>query len=250
MTLERMNWILCSVGAIFLLVGIPFVWIALSTTQAVNQLEQLPALSATLLADSAVGQVGVIEGRISERNPLQFRTFVAYIRQVYEGEKCTRDDDREKCEAIWTEDERITPPLWLDLPDGRVHIINSDYTLKNARATWQSTTGLVAYETRSYRGFEINDPVFAVVQVVLEAEDRAFKAEFISGGDQTTYVTGERTLARIFFWLGLVISLVGTLLLGWQIRWLFVGRSVSQATVSRQPPDGFHFMHSILVRQP
>lgn len=177
--------------------------------QDVERLQQLPVFSATVLGDSRPGQEGFIEGRISERNPLQARSFVAYYRESYLGEQCETDDEgHQSCESIWRGEERITPPLWLDLPDGRVQIVNSNYDLRYGLVMWQSTPKLEAQITNRYYGFEIGSPAFARGQVVMNGQDQAFQAMFVYGGDSASYIAGKHSQAGINYGCGVILIMM------------------------------------------
>lgn len=205
--------ILPAIGLLFAGLGALVVWyFAPSFNQAAARVERLSPLTAALLAESPVGQEGLIEGRVSERNPLHFRLFVAYIRQEYRGQ----DDDND---AIWVEDERVTPALLLDLPGGRVQLANSDYSLQGKLVTWQSEPTLnwdswSGEGTKSYEGLERGNPVLAVGVVVEGATGREFQAEWLYGGNRAAYIEEQRSSAEIARWVGLVFLLIGAVICG------------------------------------
>jgi hypothetical protein len=195
-------------------------------------------LTVELLDESLVGQEAVLEGRLSERNPLQFQSFIAYTRRKYGGEDCRTvfddddlDDDDYECRAIWVEDERVTPPLWLDVAGGRVRIANDDYDIQNSPVSWQSSDQLVENETKSYEGFKIGSPIFARGKVIRDSAlsldsalskdgaGLALEAEFVYGGDRGSYLANQQGAAYVFYWLGLVFSLIGGLLVLSQVGW-------------------------------
>ena len=222
-----LNWILCLVGSIFLIIGLPFAWVGSNLGQGADQVAALPVLNMARLNEGAVGQAGVLEGRLSERNPLQFQSFVTYIRREYQGKDCRTvvddddlDDDDYECRETWVEDERVTPPLWLDLADGRARVANADYEIENRSVSWQSSAFLVENETKSYEGFKIGSPVFVKGKIIEDGEGAALAAEFVYGGDRASYLRSQRTAAGIFYWLGLAFSLIGGLLILSQLGWL------------------------------
>jgi hypothetical protein len=222
------NLIFGLVGAIFLVIGIPFTWVGSSLSREATQTEALPVLTVASLQNSSVGRQAVLEGRLSERNPLLFQSFVAYIRREYRGEHCERVDDDDnfddndyRCEAIWVEDQRMTPALWLDLADGRVQLINTNYYIQHAPLTLQLPDLLIENETKSYHGFKIGNPVFVKGRVSSHAEGPAFEADFLYGGDRVSYLSNQRVGANLFFWLGLIFSSIGGLLLLFLlVRWI------------------------------
>jgi hypothetical protein len=169
-----------------------------------------------------------LEGKISERNPFQFRPFVAYVRREYQGQRCENDlnddDDDLDCEEVWVEDERVTPPLWLDLSGGRAKLANADYQIQYPAFTQQSTPTLIARETKSYQGFRIGDPVFVTGQVVSGAEGPELKASLVAGGNRASYLANSRREAGIFTWIGGGFAVVGGLLLAYLVYSLLRGR--------------------------
>lgn len=201
-------------GIVFLVVGITFIRTSSTTTQETDYIETLPLLSAVQLQDTRAGTEAVIEGRIAERNPLHDNGFVAYVRSEYQGERCTTDDDgNEDCEAIWIEDERITPTLWLDLVGGRTHFFNTDYDVQNVAVTEQSTETLIEKETRRYEGFKIGNPVFTKGIVTADEEGPALNADFIYGGNRDIYLTNRRDEAGSSLLGGIIFSAFGAVAL-------------------------------------
>jgi hypothetical protein len=207
--------ILPAIGLLFAGLGALVVWyFAPSFNQAAARVERLSPLTSALLAESPVGQEGLIEGRVSERNPLHFRLFVAYVRYEYRG----REDDNDN-EVKWVEDERVTPALLLDLPGGRVQLANGDYSLQGKLVTWQSEPTLnwdswSGEGTKSYEGLERGNPVVAIGTVVEGATGREFRAEWLYGGNQAAYIEEQRTSAEIARWVGLVFLLIGAVIFG------------------------------------
>lgn len=194
-------------GAICLLIGVIFTVIGVGIQRETSRLESLPILTAAGIRDSDDGRPAGLDARIAERNDLYYEGMVAYVRQEYRGEKCSSNNDN--CESIWVEDERVTPPLWLDAPDGRVLVMNNDYTLQNGPVSHQTGPQLIKNETKAYQGFVIGNSVFAVGHVVAGHDPPAFHAEAIYGGDSTSHIRSTRLVGRVFFWLGLTLSLTG-----------------------------------------
>jgi hypothetical protein len=205
---------------IFAGIGLALSWFFVpSFGEAAARVERLSPLTAVTLAESPAGQEGLIEGRIAERNPVHFRLFVAYVRSEYRG----RDDDDD---AIWVEDERVTPPLLLDLPGGRVQLANNDYALQGRLVEWQSEANLTwdsasQEGTKSYRGLERGNPVLALGSIVEGPTGREFQAEWLYNGTRTTYIEDQRNSADIATWIGRVFLLIGAGLLGGGI-WLLL----------------------------
>ncbi|MFP4440643.1 MAG: hypothetical protein ACLFVO_25695 [Chloroflexaceae bacterium] len=182
---------------------------------------QLSPLSATVLEDSPPGRAALIEGRISERNQQRLREFVVYVREEYRGS----DDDGD---PKWSEDERVTPPLLIELADGRVQIENADYRLERAPVTWQEDTalrwnGISGEGTKRYTGFVAGDPVTAMGTVVQGREGRALNAERLYGGSRADYIAEKESDAAILPWIGGSLGLVSAILLGVWV-WLLLRR--------------------------
>lgn len=214
MTFKGGGWILLLLGTVFGGVGLFVIWLGFSIRWETTAVEQLPAFSSMTALQQAnpSGQV-VLEGKISENNQIFTQAFVAYIRKIYEGEECTRDDDGNRdCKSIWTENERETPPLWLDLSDGRVRVMNEDYQLEYP-TTWQDTEQLIDNHTQQYLGLKVSSPVFVKGQLTTSGETAAFQAEFVAGVDRVGYLAGQRRGATLVFIFGGIFGLVGLILL-------------------------------------
>jgi hypothetical protein len=198
-------------GGIFLLIGLGLLVAGARLSQATRQAAALPLLNAVQLSQAPLGAAAMIEGKIAERNTLYAEGFVAYLRRLYQGERCSSQGGTAtpKCEAVWIEEERVTPPLWLDLPDGRIRLANADYTLRHPLAVWQSTDALIKNQTVRYEGFKINSPVFAQGTVAVDGPASAFKADFLYGGSRDAYFSDQQSANNIFFWLGVIFAGVG-----------------------------------------
>ncbi len=202
------------IGAIFLLVGLVILWFGILSNRQINTVESLPLFNSTQLVGQAKpGTKAVVEGKVSERNPLHAEGFAAYVRRRYLGERCTDSGDGETCDQVWIEDESLKPKLWLDLSDGRIQLANTDYVIQNAPDVRETTETLVEDQTLRYEGFRIGSPIFANGTVAEPGpEAAAFNAALIYGGDRTSYFAAQREAADILFFLGLTFSLVGTVL--------------------------------------
>ncbi len=177
------------------------------TAEKLGHFKQLQLLTATNFKNSVPGHLVAIEGHVSKHTPVQFRQFVAYIRQEYDG----RDDGY----IAWSEDLRVTPPLLLALPDGLIQIKNNNYDIERVPITWEDDSK-PTWGTKQYRGFEVNSPVLAVGVVVQGVEGKALEAEWIYGGTSAEYINGLRFEERFMFWFGLsmlVTSVVAVKLL-------------------------------------
>ncbi|MCB0209218.1 MAG: hypothetical protein KDJ52_07805 [Anaerolineae bacterium] len=201
------------VGVIFLIIGVVFTLVGLGVRRESSRLESLPLLTAAEISASNDGLVAGVDARIAERNDLQYEGLVAYVREEYRGEKCSTTDD--DCEAVWAVDERVTPPLWLDAPDGRFQVINNDYTLQNGPVVRQTDSRLVKNATKVYHGFMIGNPVFVVGHVVAGHDSPAFYADTIYSGDSASHLSDTRMVGIVFFWLGIFFCLIGLVFFGY-----------------------------------
>jgi hypothetical protein len=201
------------IGAIFLLVCLVILGFGFLSNRQIDAVESLPLLNSTQLGRAESGVKAVIEGKVSERNPLHAKGYVAYVRSRYLGERCTtdsRNDDEEVCDELWIEDESVKPELWLDLSDGRIRLANTDYEMQSVPVTRQTTETLIAEQTLRYEGFRIDNSVFVTGAVAEPGpEAPAFNATLIYGGDRAVYLAAQREGAGVLFFLGLVFSLFG-----------------------------------------
>lgn len=206
-------------GLLFVALGIGLgIFGTRAAIAAADRAERLPLASARDIERGTAGAEVIVEGRISTRNPQRFREFVAYVREEYRGS----DDDGD---PEWREDERVTPPLVLELPDGLVQIENDNYRLESPPLRWQDSTslswnGLTGEGTRRYSGFAAGATVTAIGLIVAGQEGPALQAEFLSSGDRAAYVARQQSGATVFPIVGLIFGGIGALfaLLGlWQV---------------------------------
>lgn len=212
----------------FVLVGLVLLFVNTRLSQATEQAADLPLLNAAQLSQASPGTVALIEGKIAERNTLHAEGFVVYLRRLYRGERCDIQSGTAtpKCEDVWTEEERVTPPVWLDLPDGRIRLANADYALQRPPAVWQSTGTLIKDQTVRYEGFKLNNPVFAQGTVITDGTSAAFRADFLYGGNRDAYFSDRQSANNLVFWLGAAFIVIGgavllglaVSLLGWRKR--------------------------------
>jgi hypothetical protein len=135
---------------------------------------------------------------------------VAYTEHQYHGVRC--DDDDGDCEEVWAETERVTPALWLDLPDGRVRVGNTDYELFNPPEVWQTTPALIEYNTLEYRGFRMGNPVY-VIGGVNTTDGISLNAQFVYGGSRQDYLLAQSQEVMVFLWMGGIFGGLGLIFL-------------------------------------
>jgi hypothetical protein len=199
------------VGLVFVVLGVGLGFFgSRAATAAADRAEQLPLLTAQSVERGAVDQEAIVEGRISARNPARFREFVAYIREEYHG----TDDDGD---PDWREDERVTPPLLLELDDGPVQIENSSYRMENPPSRWQdsgglSWNGLTGEGTKRYLGFTAGAQIVTIGRIVEGREGLALEAEFITAGTRADYMANQRSAAGMFPIVGMIFGGIGALI--------------------------------------
>ena len=224
--------ILSSIGAIFLLVGLGLLTLGRSQVQEIDRAAADQVFhTLTRLSQTPAGAAVMLQGKIAERNVLFDHGFVAYVRSQYRGERCDTPTPTQNnyegvsiCESIWTEEKRETPPLWLDLSEGRMQLVNTDYRLQNPPTSWQSTTDLIKNQTVRYEGFRIGAPIFTQGTVVNGGDTPTLKADFIFGGDSRAYFDDWRSSNSVLFLLGIILSTVGAMALAVMGLILWIGR--------------------------
>ena len=205
------------IGAIFALIGGGFLWGHSHTQQEIKTSEQIPLYTVAQLADVPSSTRVAIEGRISEQNLSHFEGLVAYTARQYQGIECDDEDDENddgdhECDEVWQEVERITPGLWLVLPDGRIRLENTDYELLGAPEVWQTTPQLIEYETLEYRGFRMGNPVFVIGEARTN-DGVSLNADFLYGGSRQDYLLSQSNEATLFLWMGGIFAGIGILFL-------------------------------------
>ena len=215
------------VGGLFCIMGVLVIIGGLVSTFQVSSLSTAPSLNLSTLKATAPGEEVFVEGSISEKNPLQFRAFVAYNQELYDGKSCTREGNnptgsknRVDCTFFWITEERVTPPLWLDLPDGQVRVLNTDYEIVYP-TNWQPSDQLIAQESIRYQGLEVGRPIFAKGVVGRDHEGLGLTAEFVAGTDRETYFANEQGDASSWFFLGGFLVFLGGIFLA---VWFFMFR--------------------------
>ncbi len=224
--------ILGSIGGLLSLVGLVLLLLGRSQAQETERLAAGPVINTLAqLSQTLPGGAVVLQGTIAERNPLLDQEFVAYVRSQYRGELCVTATPtkgnvtgRKMCEANWVEDKRETPPLWLELSEGRVQLANTDYRLQNPPNYWQSSAGLVENQTVRYEGFRLGALAFTRGTVVMNGDTPTLRAEFIYGGDSQTYFDEQRSGTSVLFLLAGLFLTVGILLLAAMGGVAWVGR--------------------------
>ncbi|MBD2111181.1 MULTISPECIES: hypothetical protein [Cyanophyceae] len=205
--------ILAAVGVPFLITG-GVLWAVVPRAVAnhAKEVARLPVATATTLNER--GAPVVIEGQVSDRNPISDRPpLVAYN----EYHRVRRDD-----EWKWEYERSYNPTLVVQIPGKEVEI-EAGYSL-------QSTTSQVQEgRNRSYEGFEVNDPVL-VLGTLSVAGDRPVVAEAKIGHEtKAAYLASLEQDQATARWLGLLFLVLGSLLtvgagLAVYLIWRRIGR--------------------------
>jgi hypothetical protein len=178
-----------------------------SSIRAANKVRSLRPITAIGLEAARPGEEVLVEGRVSDRNPVRSHGFVAHVREQ-------RDIDEDGDADSWSLSARMTPPLLLELADGLVQIGNDDYQLEDAHAIEEEESFDQPSTTR-YRGLAVDDPIIAVGVVVDGPELPQIEADFIARGTRAGYVARKRTGGVIFCASSIVVAAIGGLILFW-----------------------------------
>ncbi len=183
-------------GIVLFLAGILLAFaVPVMMNQQADRVERMTPLSAVILDDSAPGRVVLVEGQISDRNATQYRSFVAY-----RFEERVRDADGD---YTWRTRSTVTPPLLIDLPDGRIQV-SEGYSLNNL-----PNDNTIRERNDRYKGLVAGDEVVIIGTVVDGLELPEISADFVASGTQQEYVDNQRTGAWIALFVGVMISAVG-----------------------------------------
>ncbi|NJN16345.1 MAG: hypothetical protein HC822_08760 [Oscillochloris sp.] len=192
-------------GLVFLAVGVTIGIFGTRDAMAAGaRAQRLAPQSAAALEQAAAGSEVLVEGRLSDRNSARFRTFVAYSADEYRG----TDDDGD---AIWTEVERVTPPLLIEA-GGLVQIGNDDYELERAHEHWQESERLRysgGQGTRRYAGMRAGEMVTTIGVIRAGPEGNEVQAEILFGGNRDAYITARESDARWLPIFGLIFGVIG-----------------------------------------
>lgn len=187
-----------------------------SSIRASNRVRRLAAVTAALLESTRVGTEVLLEGRLSDRNPVQSHGFVAYVHEW-------RQIDEEGDPGSWSVFAQVTPPLLLKLPGGLVQVGNDDYDLEDAH-TVEEEEAFDEPSTNRYKGLAAGDPVIVVGVVVAGPEHPQVEADFIARGTRASYIARRRTGGFLFCVSSIVVAVVGGVILLWDqvtrlLRW-------------------------------
>lgn len=180
--------------------------VSFTSSRNAQRAEGLPVLSKVTLTDSRPGREVIVEGRISDLMQPLYEDLVAYERQVYESD----DDD-----GSWVTKEHKAPVLFVETSDGRIQLETnadtSDYDLLNPPQT------MYADSDQRYVGFAPQDGIMALGTVQEGLEGPILDAEFIYGGTRAAYISEQRFASTLFFWIGIIFTIITLGLFVWYI---------------------------------
>lgn len=190
--------ILSVIGLPFLVAGLVVMWLVPPAIAAEGaRIAALPASSATVLADTRLGQEVLVEGHLSPDNPVRYNTFVAYEIETLEEDSDGSDH--------WVRQGTVTPFLLLEVEDGRIRL-EEGYRLVR-------TGGTIREGDTRYNGLTAADPVIAVGVLTDRRDYPKIKADFIAFGTQADYIADQQNMATFWWWFGLLFALIGAGLL-------------------------------------
>src|SRR5687768_12286335 len=141
----------------------------------VQRIPRMPIISAATLEQAALGSEVMLEGQIWEGSPLQFRSFVAYVREEFVAKRG------------WRVRDRATPPLMVTVPDGQVRVVNNNYRLlpRTLPVEWRPDFQRFT-PSKQYRALIIGSRVVIFGTVTKDQQGRAITAEYVAGGSRLT----------------------------------------------------------------
>ncbi len=212
-------------GLLFFTIG---VWLLVSNSpeRELARGSALQLTTADTLRWRTVGETVLFEGNLSTDNRAGFRDFLAYQRDRYAGKD---NDGPSKGVERWVQLERVTPPLAIDSAGGKVSIVNSRYTLRNAPRQWRSSVTerlLFGPDSERVNGFVAGDLVVVEGKVTESApgtdgkRPRALEATVLFGGNHAAYLADLESGIVAAKIIGVVFVGVGSLLafIAWFLR--------------------------------
>ena len=207
------------IGLVFLAAGLAvFILGTRSADTEYARIETLRPSDAAAFAALAPGSAVLVEGRIGESQPVLFRDFVAYERMERDAPRSNED------KPAWSTRERKTPALRVDIPGGRVWVLES-YRLSGV-ASWRDPKVTGGRES-VYHGLRAAETVMVVGRVGerpaaawTSDPTRGIEADVVTAGDRRRYLESlasgrsvSRLLGALFVGLGVLMSGVALALL-------------------------------------
>lgn len=202
--------LLIGFSLVALFMGSVFGWIGWSSRRRAAEVAGLRPLDVLTVTEGEIGTAGYVEGRLSERNPQQYRNLVLYYRSSLRGFRSEGGTKR----PVWKSVDKALPPLWIETSEGEVRIFG-DYsvTFQGSDPTLITTEELQPGFTQRYEGLPFYHLVTAVGHVDEDGGRRGLKAEALASGTFEDYESDERGSAVFGLVAGAVLGLVGLVLL-------------------------------------
>jgi hypothetical protein len=207
------------IGLVFLAAGLAlFILGTRSADTEHARIETLRPSDAAAFTALTPGSAVLVEGRIGASQPVLFRDFVAYERMERDVPRST--DDKQ----AWSTREKKTPALRIDIPGGRVWVLEP-YRLSGV-ASWRDPAVAGGRES-VYSGLRAGETVMVVGRVgerpaVAWSSDptRGIEADLVTPGDRRRYLESlasgrsvSRLLGGLFVGLGVLMSGIALALL-------------------------------------
>ena len=182
----------------------------ITNNQAADQVKKLQPIETAALMSTPPGTEVLIEAHVSDENRVLYEPdgLVAY---VLEGRSVWNEEDSWET-GSWSELERATPPLLLELSGRVIEIENDDYELQNVTRI-ESGGQLGEPDSMRVRGVRAGEPVLVLGTVLGGKEVGRIEAEFIAGGTRADYISGQRSAGWIMAAASLVVALLGGIIL-------------------------------------
>ncbi|MBW4482385.1 MAG: hypothetical protein KME14_07570 [Tildeniella torsiva UHER 1998/13D] len=206
------KWDRWLVPGVLALVGVPFLitggvlWAVVprSVANHAKEVARLPVATAATLNER--GAPVLLEGRVSDRNPVSDRPpLVAYN----EYHRVRRDD-----EWKWEHERSYNPTLWVQIPGKEVEIA-AGYSLQSTASQVEEgrdgPLGSVA-DHRSYEGFKVSDRVLVLGTLSVAGDYPVINEAKIGFETKEAYLASLEQDQAIACWMGLLFSILGSLL--------------------------------------
>lgn len=197
-------------GLVALFMGAVFSWIGWSSRQAATKAAALKSLTREMVEEGALGLVGYVEGRLSDRNDIRIRDLVLYTRSRLEGFQ--KKDGRR--EPRWKQMDRVWPALWVEVAGGEVRAKGAYHLVfQGSDPVYLSSPELEVMVTERYEGLRVGQTVVAIGRVAEDSRGRFVEVETVASGSYEEYLGGERSSTLFGFIAGATLFLVGLILL-------------------------------------
>jgi hypothetical protein len=181
----------------------------------IQSISDIPVITGKSLLSAPLGQYGIVEGQVSHQN------------SSYQGE--SQDMNKLVIYKIFRRSDKrvteVTPPFWLNVEGGQIHIRNSDYRVEYREFPRPDTYN----EDISYNGYAFGSNVLVFGTVSQDDMGRAIQANLIAIGPRSRYIAARQDSLNLGAALVLPRSILPTLL---GLPFIFVG--IRRIYVSRR----------------